>query len=325
MIARQEGPRPRILVVDDDPEVRHLLVETLTRCDYQVQESVSGQDALAMLSERDDFDLVLLDQNLPGKSGYDVLRELKAAARTPDLPVIFLSAQADARNKVRGLELGAVDFVSKPFDLDELVARVAGALRAKATLDRLRSRSHEFERLSVTDPLTGLFNRRYLESRLEQEVSRAQRDASWLSCLMLDVDHFKQVNDRYGHPAGDAVLRELARTLQAGVRNFDTVARYGGEEFAVILPGADLKGACVAAEGLRQAVGALRIRVDGLPRPIAVTISVGVASFHGAALGAPGLVERADAALLEAKRAGRNRVVGADENPGRRAAVQGTA
>jgi diguanylate cyclase (GGDEF)-like protein len=323
MSAHHRSPDPRILVVDDDPEVRHLLVETLSQRHYQVLEARSGHEALAILAARDDVDLMLLDLNLPGKNGYDVLRELKASAHAPDLPVIFLSAQATVRSKVQGLELGAVDYVGKPFELAELVARVAGALRAKATLDRLRSRSYEFERLSFTDPLTGLFNRRYLENRLQQEVSRARRDRSWLSCLMLDVDHFKAVNDRYGHPAGDAVLQGVARALQAGVRNFDTVTRYGGEEFAVILPGADLEGACVAAEGLRQAVGGLRIGVDGVPNSVAVTISVGVASFHGAAVGEPALVERSDAALLEAKRAGRNRVVGVDENPGPRATVRG--
>jgi two-component system cell cycle response regulator len=307
-----EAAPPRILVVDDDPEIRYVLTETLERRDYDVLSTGTGPEALAVLAERDDIDLVLLDLNLPDMNGYDVLRWLKTASRHPDVPVIFLSAQDDVDKKVQGLELGAVDYVGKPFELAELTARVAGALRAKHTLDRLRSRSREFERLAITDPLTGLFNRRYLETRLAQEVSRARRDASWLSCLMLDVDRFKVVNDRYGHPAGDAVLAEVARALQAGVRNFDTVARYGGEEFAVILPLADLQGACIAAEGLRQAVAALRIAVEGQPHPLAVTVSIGAASVHGSVGGNPDLLEQADAALLEAKRTGRNRVVAAD-------------
>src|SRR5581483_4714513 len=166
------------------------------------------------------------DLNLPGMTGYDVLRELNARGHAAEIAVICLSALSTTRDKVAGLELGAVDYVTKPFVVPELLARVAGALRAKATLDKLRSRSVELEQLSFTDPLTGLGNRRHFEERLHQEIARARREGG--------------------------VLSEVARALRTGVRAFDTVARYGGEEFVLLLPGARQEGALSAAEALRQ-------------------------------------------------------------------------
>ncbi len=309
-MSTSDAPSSRILVVDDDADIRALLVELLSNCGYQVADAADGPAALARL-EADDIDLMLLDLNLPGMTGYDVLRELNARGHAAEIAVICLSALSTTRDKVAGLELGAVDYVTKPFVVPELLARVAGALRAKATLDKLRSRSVELEQLSFTDPLTGLGNRRHFEERLHQEIARARREGGVLSCLMVDLDHFKRINDRYGHPAGDAVLREVARALRTGVRAFDTVARYGGEEFVLLLPGARQEGALSAAEALRQTIAGLRIRVEGLAEPISVTASIGVASFNGRHEGEPRLLEGADQAVYRAKRDGRNRVVGA--------------
>lgn len=306
----EAGSAGRILIVDDDSDIRYLLRTLLGSRRYTVLEAESGPEALEKLNS-EPVDLVLLDLNIPGLTGYDVLRQIKATERIRDVPVIFLSARTSAEDKVQGLELGAVDYVSKPFNIQELLVRVAGALRVKATLDRLMSRSTEFERLSFTDPLTGLYNRRYLEERLDPEIARSQREATWVGCLMVDIDHFKSVNDRFGHPAGDTVLASVARVLTACVRSFDLVARYGGEEFVIVLPGTNLNGALVAGEKLRAAVASLRIGLEGHPEPISVTVSVGAATYGGGGEEPPELIERADEALLEAKRGGRNRVVGA--------------
>jgi diguanylate cyclase (GGDEF)-like protein len=306
--------RTRVLVVDDDREVREALADVLATNGYEAVLATNGDEALAIVDRDESIDLVLLDMNMPEPDGFDILRSLKAHDRRHDMPVICLSARSGVEDKVAGLKLGAADYLAKPFDIQELFARMARPLRVKRAIERLDRARTAAEHLSLTDPLTGLPNRRELERRLGEELDRSTRNQQPLGCLMLDVDRFKLINDLHGHGVGDLVLAEVARALLATLRSFDLVARYGGDEFAVLLPGADLEATSRVAEALRDVVATVTIA----PRPgseaVRAAISVG-ATFHDPSVveSASTLLDRADAALLDAKQAGRNRVVSRDE------------
>ena len=299
----------RVLVVDDDRDVREALAEVLVANGYDPVTAKSGDDALALLDRDDAVELVLLDINMPERDGFDILRRLKAYDRRRDVPVICLSARSAVEDRIAGLKLGAADYLAKPFDVQELFARMARPLRVKRVLERLDRAKAVAEHLSLTDPLTGLPNRRDLERRLGEELDRAQRSGEWLGCLMIDVDRFKEVNDCFGHAAGDAVLGEVSSALEASLRSFDVVARFGGDEFVALLPGAPLEAARQVAEALCDVVSTLAVQV-GRNHPLRLSISVGaVAHEPDSSEDAAALLGRADAALFEAKRAGRNRAV----------------
>jgi diguanylate cyclase (GGDEF)-like protein len=303
----------KILVVEDDRDVREALVEMLEARGYETLEAASGFDAQAILDGPHELDLVLLDMKIPGPDGYEILRYLGSRQVSREIPVICVSAHSRVEDQVAGLKLGAADFIAKPFDFQELVARIGRTLRVKRTLDRLSHAKNRAEHLALTDPLTGLPNRRALEERLAQEIERARRYAHQLGCLVMDLDRFKSINDSLGHAAGDAVLRKVAQALKDGLRSFDFVARYGGDEFVAVLPGADLDGTREAGEALRELVSGLEVPIDSAPSAVrSPTVSVGVASYNSAAdESGDALIERADAALLRAKRGGRNRIVSA--------------
>ncbi len=301
----------RVLVVDDDRDVREALAEVLESNGYEVVTAKNGDEALATLDRDESIELVLLDINLPEPDGFDILRRLKAYDRRRDIPVICLSARTAVEDRVAGLKLGAADYLAKPFDVQELFARMARPLRVKHVLERLDRAKTQAEHLSLTDPLTGLPNRRDLERRLGEELDRAERASESLGCLMVDVDRFKEVNDRFGHAAGDAVLAEVARALEASLRSFDVVARYGGDEFVALLPGATLEATRHVAEALCDVISTLAVSI-GREHTLRLSISVGAVSREPDSLEDAALVlSRADAALLEAKRTGRNRAVAA--------------
>jgi diguanylate cyclase (GGDEF)-like protein len=300
---------PRVLVVDDDREVREALAEVLVSNGYEALTAKDGEEALAMLDRDESIELVLLDLNPPEPDGFDILRRLKAYDRRRDVPVICLSARSAVEDKVAGLKLGAADYLAKPFDVQELFARMARPLRVKRVLERLDRAKTAAEHLSLTDPLTGLPNRRDLEHRLKDELDRSVRAGESLGCLMIDVDRFKEVNDSFGHATGDVVLNEVALAIKVSLRSFDVVARYGGDEFVALLPGATLEGARQVAEALCDVISTLAVPIG--PRHTArLSISVGAVSHDAdSAEDARALLDRADAALFEAKRAGRNRAV----------------
>ncbi len=260
------------------------------------------------LARREKPDLILLDLEMPEMSGFDVCRALKADPELCMIPVLFLTGSSTAEDKVRGLDLGAVDYITKPFDAFELCARVRAALRTKHLQDLLIEHAH-------IDPLTGLPNRRALMERLQREWARIERHGGHLSFIMADIDHFKRVNDRYGHHIGDKMLHEVARAIARQCRELDLPARYGGEEFAVIVPHETVGGAVRLAERCRQEVEKVRIAVRS--EAVAVTASFGVAEATG--LPSPeALVKQADEALYRAKSAGRNlvRSCGDDDEAG---------
>ncbi len=303
---------PEILVVDDSPSQVEWLVSVLRREGYRVRIARDGGEAIGAIRAAPP-DLVLLDLMLPDMDGLDVLRTVKAQPEEPFVPVMILSARCDVDSKVAGLRLGADDFLAKPFAEAEVLARCAAMLRIKSLQDQLRRAQRDLEERSVTDALTGLKNRRFFDERLHEEFCRAHRYADPVSLIMIDLDHFKAVNDRHGHPAGDAVLREAAAVARASIRDPDICCRYGGEEFAVILPKTHLPGALAVAERIWRALGAKAYAVPagapGGPAELRVTASLGVAFFPSKDIAAhEHLLRFADEALYQAKRAGRNTI-----------------
>jgi diguanylate cyclase (GGDEF)-like protein/PAS domain S-box-containing protein len=301
-----DATRQSILLVDDVPANLEVLNAVLG-ADYELIFATSGQEALDLA--RDHLpDLILLDVVMPGMDGNEACRQLKADPRTKGIPIIFVTAMDLEEDEAAGLESGAIDYVTKPIRASIVRARVRNHLDLKRARDLLES-------LSLTDPLTGLPNRRQFDAVLETEIRRAIRSKNHMGLLMCDLDHFKAYNDYYGHPAGDWCLHEVASVFRETFRRAGELpARYGGEEFAVILPGAMPPEARVMGERIRQAVEARLLphtRSESAPR---VTVSVGVASMLVTEeASASWLVQRADVALYASKRAGRNRVTCADQ------------
>jgi two-component system cell cycle response regulator len=293
-----------ILIADDSMVVRAVLRAHLEEVGYTVLEADGGPAALDQC-RRNAPDVILLDIEMPGQDGYEVLAELKADAELRDIPVVFLTSRTGMVDVVAGLDGGAHDYLKKPFEPPELVARVAAAVHVKKLQDQLRERNVELDRVSRTDALTGLHNRRHLEEELERQHGIARRHDDPLCLLLLDIDHFKNVNDTYGHPAGDLVLREFASRLSGQVRLEDVAGRWGGEEFLVILPRTGLVGALGVGERIRQVTAATPVAAAG--QEVVVTVSGGCAL--GPAAGPDELVAEVDLRLYEAKATGRNRIV----------------
>jgi diguanylate cyclase (GGDEF)-like protein len=244
---------------------------------------------------------------MPRIDGFKFLSMLKARADLQNIPVIILTGLNDRERKIKGLQLGANDYITKPFDNEEMVARVKVHLKLKKLQDELKRSNELLLELSNTDHLTGLFNRRYLMEALDREIHRSIRKGGDMSLIMLDIDHFKQVNDDYGHLQGDAALQVVALHLQKELRSYDCAARYGGEEFVAILPDSSLTEAISVAERIRVAVQ--NTSFIGTPATLRLTASLGVASFsHEQPPTVDGIIKLADDALYRAKANGRNRV-----------------
>lgn len=298
-----------LLVVDDQPVNVQALYRALA-AEHQVLVATSGEQALALCAQKQP-DLVLLDVVMPGIDGFEVCRRLKADAGTQHIPVIFVTASSDEAAETRGLEEGAVDFITKPINPAIVRARVKTHLTLKAQSDLLRQ-------FAFVDGLTGVFNRRFFDERLHDEWQRSSRNGSALSLLLVDIDFFKRFNDLYGHQAGDDCLRRVAQALRGGfTRPADVLARYGGEEFACILPETDAAGALFVAQRLEQAVRAQDIAHGASTVGGLVTVSVGVATrLAGSEDSAGALLARADRQLYRAKAQGRRQVCadGSDGN-----------
>lgn len=304
-IQNKQCMNPSILIVDDNPAMIQVMAGMLKGA-AQLRFAMRGRDALDQMAGSAP-DLVLLDAEMPGMSGYEVCAAMKADARLADIPVIFVTGHGETEAEVRGLEAGAVDFITKPVNAALLLARVRTQLRIKSLTDELRN-------LATTDGLTGVSNRRHFDELLQREWQRCARTAAPLSLLMVDVDHFKRYNDHYGHPAGDSCLKALALALvSVAQRPGDRVGRMGGEEFAILLPDTDAAGAQEVAERTLQAVRVLGLPHAGSLHADHVTVSVGVGTHAAQAQPVPiadgdlwGLVSRVDQALYAAKNAGRD-------------------
>ncbi|WP_374973233.1 diguanylate cyclase [Spongiibacter marinus] len=294
---------PKLLLVDDQPVNIQTLYQIFAD-DHEVFMATSGEQALALCRDKQP-DLVLLDVIMPGMDGLETCQRLKEDADTADIPVIFVTSQNSPEEETHGLEVGAVDFISKPVNPAVVRARVKTQLTLKAQTDALRM-------LASLDGLTGVPNRRIFDERLDAEWRACRRSGSPLSLLMVDVDHFKLYNDHYGHLDGDQCLKAIASALASSVeRGRDMLARFGGEEFVCLLPDTDLEGAKHIAEKLRQAVEGLAIPHVESKTAATVTLSLGVATtVQCDALEPPDLLKVADEQLYLAKKSGRNRVCG---------------
>jgi two-component system, cell cycle response regulator len=328
---------PRILVVEDDPVVAELFRQLLPAQGYTTDFASDAEAALAMVMERT-YDLVVSDKNLPRISGLELLKAVKQSQ--PDLDVIIMTAYADMQSVLVALEQGVYDYLVKPFEsIDDVLAKIQRALekrrillenkryvayltQANAQIEgmnrdleaKVAERTRELaeantrlEQLTLTDDVTGLFNQRFLFARLEEEFRRARRHEEDLSVMMIDIDHFKNVNDTHDHLYGSRVLKRLGELLREGVRSIDHVVRYGGDEFCILLPSTRLSDAVTVAERIRSRIEAANVGEDA--ELCRVTISVGMAALGESDADSPrSLLRAADKALYLAKSSGRNRV-----------------
>ena len=295
----------RVLVVQAEPSERAFQKSLFAEAGMSVVEACSGSEALDYLAT-DHPDLVVLGRMLPDMDGLDLLPRLKSS-ELDFLPVLVASHRSETAERVRGLQLGADDYISRPCDPAELLARARALLRTKQTHDRIRKLQLTLEQMVVSDPLTGLHNRRFLMDRLLQEMQRSDRHGEPLAFAMIDLDGFKTINDLYGHVLGDKVLRAVGNAISRSIRVSDIAARYGGDEFAVILPQTPPEGAMRVCERLLRAISEAGFQDDS-GKIFRVTASLGLAYYPADDVETPeDLVHSADGALYGAKRSGKNR------------------
>lgn len=300
--APQPEARPRVLIIDDLVDVHRLISVRLRAEGLDFFGALSGEEGVAKATAELPA-LILLDLELGAVHGLTVLKDLKAAAATQDIPVIIISGNQHAHEKVKAFDLGAVDYVTKPFEMTELRVRIRQALKMRQLLQMLAQRAQ-------VDGLTGLWNRAFFNQRWTEEVERSNRHRHSLAVAMLDIDHFKSINDTYGHSAGDAALQGVAKIIQRCCRNHDLVCRYGGEEFVIVMPETCPADAAIMGERIRHA-----IELEEWPRhpQRRLTASIGICGITAANGGAAdAIVEQADRNLYQAKRSGRNRVIWTD-------------
>lgn len=297
---RQEA---KILLVEDTPSVLRALERQLELAGYIYVSTANGQDALAVLKEERNICLVISDWMMPVMDGFELLAQVRAEQQFAEIPFLMVTGKDSSEDAVRALQSGANDYIVKPYHPDELLARVRNLVKVWEHQEFLTTRA-------VTDDLTGLYNKRHFRQTLDRETNRIRRYGGSLALILFDIDHFKKINDDYGHPAGDLVLGSLGRLVQRNVRNVDCPCRYGGEEFAVILPCTGAEGALVLAERLRRKV-AEELAVDFEGHRLTVTCSFGVGEFSSDGDTAETLEARTDKALYKAKEEGRNRVTAA--------------
>jgi two-component system, cell cycle response regulator len=299
----------KVLVADDSATIRAVLRSSLLGWGFEVAvEAANGEEAWALLQQPDAPSLALIDWEMPGLDGVELCRRIRVreAEGRPYTYVLLLTARGGQQNVVAGMEAGADDYVVKPFDLHELRVRLRAGRRIIELQTELYRLQEMFRAQSRTDPLTGCLNRRGIVERLLAEISTASRDHRPLGVAVLDLDHFKRVNDTHGHGAGDIVLQELVRRLSSTVRPSDSIGRIGGEEFLILWPGLSIEGARVACERLRAAVKEKPFPAGDARLP--VTASIGLTTTLGAEA-QEAVIGRADRALYAAKQTGRNRVM----------------
>lgn len=314
-ITESQSKKDVILIVDDEPSNRLLLKEILTSNGYEVRMARRGSEALKMVQE-DPPSAVILDVLLPDMNGMQICRKMKSTEQTRFIPIVLLTALRGNQERIQGIEAGADDFISKPVHRVELLTRIKSLVRIKHLNEILEQKVAELESvreklktLAVTDGLTGVYNYRAFRRQLKHEISRSRRFRMPVSLLIIDIDHFKEYNDRFGHLNGDRALQQFASLLKKDIREIDCLARYGGEEFTVILPGTDKESSAFVAEKLRVLVEETDFSLMDSTESSRITVSIGAATYPDDADNEETLIHLTDQALYKAKRTGRNRFV----------------
>jgi len=301
------NPSGRLLVIEDRAE-SVAWFESALRPTHEVSAVDTFEEALVRV-KGGDYDLIVVSLGMRGFDGLRLCSQLRSLPEGRNVPILVIVSDGDRRKLTQALEMGVNDYLTRPVDKNELTARVRTQLRKKRYSDRLRHNVQLSLEMAITDQLTGLHNRRYMARHLDNLLLNAKKSERPLAFVIMDIDHFKTVNDTYGHDIGDEVLKEFVGRIAANTRGIDLACRYGGEEFVVVMPDTDVSAAYAIAERLRQTVEANPVKVSRAPGLLNVTISIGIAKMEGAEDTAETLLHRADQALYRAKRSGRNRVV----------------
>jgi two-component system cell cycle response regulator len=301
------GRNGRVLIVDDRPASYERIAATLSK-EHDVEVEADPNQALFHAADGN-YDLLIVSLGLENFDALRLCSQIRSLDRTRNLPILAITEPDNNARMLRGLEIGVNDFLIRPIDKNELLARARTQVRKRRYTERLRDNVQMSIEMAITDALTGLFNRRYMESHLGTLIEQAAARGRPLSALVLDIDYFKAINDSHGHDAGDDVLRDFALRIKRSIRGIDLACRYGGEEFVIVMPETDMAVAAMVAERLRRRIAAEPFAIAQGSRQIPVTISIGIAGLRGKDDSAAALLKRADQALYRAKRDGRNRVV----------------
>jgi len=303
----ETGRHGRILIVDDRPSSYERVAATLS-AEHTVDVESNPSEALFHAAEGN-YELLIVSLGLKDFDGLRLCSQVRSLERTRNVPILAVAEADNNARLVRGLEIGVNDFLIRPIDKNEMLARVRTQIKKKRYTERLRDNVQLSIEMAITDALTGLFNRRYMESHLATLVEQAAARGKPIAVLLVDIDYFKTVNDSHGHDAGDDVLREFALRIRKAIRNIDLACRYGGEEFVIVMPETDMAVATMVAERLRRRIASEPFTIQQGARNLDVTISIGIAALGGESDNAAAILKRADTALYRAKRDGRNRVV----------------
>ncbi len=303
----ETGRNGRVLVVDDRESYCERLTAILS-AEHTVDVEVDPDEALFRAAEGD-YDLVIASLGLKDFDGLRLCSQIRSLERTRNIPILAIAEANNGAQLARGLEIGVNDYLTRPVDKNELLARVRTQIKKRRYTERLRDNVQMSIEAAITDGLTGLFNRRYMETHLGTLVEQSAARGKPITVLVVDIDYFKAINDNYGHDAGDDVLREFSLRIRKAIRNIDLACRYGGEEFVIVMPETDMAVATMVAERLRRRIASEPFTIEQGKRSIEVTISIGISALSGASDNAGTILKRADQALYRAKRDGRNRVV----------------
>ena len=306
-VSEEEHVLPKILLVEDDQKDVKLIENYLADQPYEVITAYDGEEALA-LALKENIDLILLDILLPGSDGFEICNRLKQMDETKNIQIVLVTSLSDLESRIKGVEMGADDFLVKPINNRELLVRIGALLKKKVYMDQLRAQYETAMDSAIKDGLTGLYNHAYFKRFLEIEVKRAIRQTYSTALIMMDLDDFKELNDRLGHLAGDVILRESAKIIKSSTREIDLAVRYGGEEFAIVLPYAGKNSALSVAERIRSSIESHRFTLAGVPDPEHMTISIGIATCPEDALSIEALIQKADTMLYQAKKNGKNQI-----------------
>jgi two-component system cell cycle response regulator len=303
----ETGRNGRILIVDDRQSSYERIVATLS-AEHTVDVQADPNDALFRIAEGN-YELVIVSLGLKDFDGLRLCSQLRSLERMRSMPILAIAEPDNNARLVRGLEIGVNDYLVRPIDKNEMLARVRTQIKKKRYTERLRDNVQASIEMAITDALTSLYNRRYMETHLAALTEQAAQRGKPITVLILDIDFFKSINDGHGHDAGDDVLREFSLRIRKSIRNIDLACRYGGEEFVIVMPETDIAVASMVAERIRRRIASEPFPIQQGAKNLEVTISIGIAALNGADDNAAAMLKRADTALYRAKRDGRNRVV----------------